>query len=403
MRQRFSMLKQPVISTLHQHLIAYPTPINLSYSWGLGPLAGFCLVLQLVSGVLLSMHHTPNVDLAFSCVETLMRDVAGGWFLRYLHSNGASMFLLVVHLHLFRGLYHASFSSPREWVRGFGVLLLLLLIGTAFPGYVLPWGQMSFWGATVITSIASAIPVVGNTIVSWLWGGFSVDNPTLTRFYSLHLVLPFLIVGSTLIHLASLHQFGSNNPLGVYSEMDKIASFPYFYVKDLVGLVACSLGLALVVFFDPHLLLHPDNSITANPMPTPTHIVPEWYFLPLYALLRSIPSKAGGVAAIALVFLSLFSLAFCPMAVRSSSFRPVAQGLFWLLFSDLLLLGWIGCQPVEYPYVPIGQMTPLAFLCIAITPSLPGLVGELDCSLAAYGPDIDHPRDSTVWLQERYY
>lgn len=236
--QRFSLLKQPISSTLNQHLIDYPTPSNLSYWWGFGPLAGVCLVIQIVTGVFLAMHYTPHVDLAFNSVEHVMRDVEGGWLLRYMHANGASMFLIVVHLHIFRGLYHASYSSPREFVWCLGVVIFLLMIVTAFTGYVLPWGQMSFWGATVITSLASAIPVVGDTIVTWLWGGFSVDNATLNRFFSLHHLLPFILVGASLLHLAALHQYGSNNPLGVHSEMDKISFYPYFYVKDLVGWVA---------------------------------------------------------------------------------------------------------------------------------------------------------------------
>ena len=305
--QRFSLLKQPISSTLNQHLIDYPTPSNLSYWWGFGSLAGICLVIQIVTGVFLAMHHTPHVDLAFNSVEHVMRDVEGGWLLRYMHANGASMFLIVVHLHIFRGLYHASYSSPREFVRCLGVVIFLLMIVTAFIGYVPPWGQMSFWGATVITSLASAIPVVGDTIVTWLWGGFSVDNATLNRFFSLHHLLPFILVGASLLHLAALHQYGSNNPLGVHSEMDKIASYPYFYVKDLVGWVASAIFSSIWIFYAPNVLGHPDNYIPANPMPTPPHIVPEWYFLPIHAILRSIPDKSGGVAAIAPVFICLLA------------------------------------------------------------------------------------------------
>lgn len=375
--QRFSLLKQPIYSTLNQHLIDYPTPSNLSYWWGFGSLAGICLVIQIVTGVFLAMHHTPHVDLAFNSVEHIMRDVEGGWLLRYMHANGASMFLIVVHLHIFRGLYHASYSSPREFVRCLGVVIFLLMIVTAFIGYVPPWGQMSFWGATVITSLASAIPVVGDTIVTWLWGGFSVDNATLNRFFSLHYLLPLILVGASLLHLAALHQYGSNNPLGVHSEMDKIASYPYFYVKDLVGRVASAIFSSIWIFFAPNVLGHPDNYIPANPMPTPPHIVPEWYFLPIHAILRSIPDKAGGVAAIAPVFISLLALPFFKeMYVRSSSFRPIHQGIFWLLLADCLLLGWIGCQPVEAPFVTIGQIPSFFFfLFFAITP-IPGRVGR---------------------------
>ena len=331
--QRFSLLKQPIYSTLNQHLIDYPTPSNLSYWWGFGSLAGICLVIQIVTGVFLAMHHTPHVDLAFNSVEHIMRDVEGGWLLRYMHANGASMFLIVVHLHIFRGLYHASYSSPREFVRCLGVVIFLLMIVTAFIGYVPPWGQMSFWGATVITSLASAIPVVGDTIVTWLWGGFSVDNATLNRFFSLHHLLPLILVGASLLHLAALHQYGSNNPLGVHSEMDKIASYPYFYVKDLVGRVASAIFFSIWIFFAPNVLGHPDNYIPANPMPTPPHIVPEWYFLPIHAILRSIPDKAGGVAAIAPVFISLLALPFlkkCMCVVQVfDRFTKEYFGCFW--------------------------------------------------------------------------
>ncbi|KAI3837075.1 hypothetical protein MKW98_005408 [Papaver atlanticum] len=323
--QRFSILKQPIASVLNQHLIDYPTPRNLSYWWGFGSLAGICLVIQIVTGIFLAMHYTPHIDLDFNSVEHIMRDVEGGWLLRYMHANGASMFFIVVYLHVFRGLYYASYSSPREFVRCIGVVIFLLMILTAFIGYVLPWGQMSFWGATVITSLASAIPIVGDTIVTCLWGGFSVDNATLNRFFSLHYLLPFILVGASVLHLAALHQYGSNNPLGVHAEMDKIAFYPYFYVKDLVG----------------------------------------------------IPDKAGGVAAIALVSICLLALPFMKsLYVRSSSFRPIYQGLFWLLLADRCLLGWIGCQPVEPPFVTIGQISPLLFfLFFAILPLL-GLVGR---------------------------
>jgi len=377
-KQRFSILKQPILSTLNQHLIDYPTPSNLSYWWGFGPLAGICLAIQIVTGVFLAMHYTPHVDLAFNSVEHIMRDVEGGWLLRYMHANGASMFFIVVYLHIFRGLYYASYGSPREFVWCLGVVIFLLMIVTAFIGYVLPWGQMSFWGATVITSLASAIPVVGYTIVTWLWGGFSVDNATLNRFFSLHYLLPFILVGASLLHMAALHQYGSNNPLGVHSKMDRIAFYPYFYVKDLVGWVAFAIFFSIWIFYAPNVLGHPDNYIPANPMSTPPHIVPEWYFLPIYAILRSIPDKLGGVAAIALVFISLLALPFMKSSyVRSSSFRPIYQKIFWLFLADCLLLGWIGCEPVEAPYVTIGQISSVAFfLFFAITPIL-GRVGRI--------------------------
>ena len=372
MTKRLSILKQPLLSVLNEHLIAYPTPSNLSYWWNFGSLAGICLVLQILTGVFLAMHYTPHVDLAFLSVEHIMRDVTGGWLLRYMHANGASMFFIVVYLHLFRGLYYSSYVSPRELVWCLGVVLLLLMIITAFIGYVLPWGQMSFWGATVITSLASAIPVVGDSIVTWLWGGFSVDNATLNRFFSLHYLLPFLIAGVTILHLAALHQYGSNNPLGVNALIDKISFYPYFYVKDLVGWIAFALFFSLFLFYAPNVLGHPDNYIPANPMSTPAHIVPEWYFLPVYAILRSIPNKLGGVLAIALVFACLFALPFLNTSqVRSASFRPIHAKLFWLLVADCLILGWIGSQPVEAPYVAIGQLASLGFFAyFAIIPFL---------------------------------
>nr|ULQ69060.1 apocytochrome b [Centrolepis aristata] len=362
--QRFSLLREPIYSTLNEHLIDYPTPSNLNYFWSFGLLAGLCLIIQILTGIFLAMHYTPHVDLAFTSVEHIMRDVEGGWLLRYMHANGASMFFIVVYLHLFRGLYYGSYSSPRELVWCLGVIIFLLMILTAFLGYVLPWGQMSFWAATVITSLASAVPIIGDTIVSWLWGGFSVDNATLNRFFSLHYLLPFVIAGLSFLHIAALHQYGSNNPLGINSEMDKAPFYPYFYVEHLVGCVASAIFLSILIFFAPNFLGHPDNYIPANPMSTPAHIVPEWYFLPVYAILRSIPDKAGGVAAIALVFVSLLSLPFFKnIYVRSSTFRPFYQGIFWLFLADCLLLGWIGCQPVEPPFVVVGQIATLVFFC----------------------------------------
>nr|YP_009710070.1 apocytochrome b [Coleochaete scutata]QFU80175.1 apocytochrome b [Coleochaete scutata] len=379
MTKRLSILKQPILSTFTNHLIDYPSPSNLTYWWGFGSLAGICLIIQILTGVFLAMHYTPHVDLAFLSVEHIMRDVEGGWLLRYMHANGASMFFIVVYLHLFRGLYYGSYASPRELVWCLGVVILLLMIITAFIGYVLPWGQMSFWGATVITSLASAIPVVGDSIVTWLWGGFSVDNATLNRFFSLHYLLPFVIAGASLLHLAALHQYGSNNPLGINSSVDKISFYPYFYVKDLVGWVTFAIFFSIFVFYAPNVLGHPDNYIPANPMSTPAHIVPEWYFLPVYAILRSIPNKLGGVLAIALVFASLLALPFINTSyVRSSSFRPIHKKLFWLLVADCLLLGWIGCQPVEAPYVMIGQLASLVFfLYFAMIPILGKIEDQL--------------------------
>ncbi len=361
-KTRLSILKQPILAPLNDHLVEYPSPSNLNYWWSFGSLAGICLVVQILTGIFLAMHYTPHVDLAFMSVEHIMRDVEGGWFLRYMHANGASMFFIVVYLHMFRGLYYGSYASPRELVWIVGVVLFLLMILTAFIGYVLPWGQMSFWGATVITSLASAIPIVGDEITHWLWGGFSVDNATLNRFFSLHYLLPFIIAGASVVHLAALHQYGSNNPLGSLSTVDKVPFYPYFYVKDLLGWVCFAVFFAVFIYFYPNLLGHPDNYIPANPMSTPAHIVPEWYFLPVYAILRSIPNKLGGVAAIALVFISLLALPFLnTSSIRSSSFRPIYKKFFWFLVADCVLLGWIGCQPVEAPYVTIGQIASIFF------------------------------------------
>ena len=354
--------KQPLLAAVNDHLIDYPTPANLSYWWGFGSTAGICLIVQILTGIFLAMHYTPHIDLAFLSVEHIMRDVEGGWFLRYMHANGASMFFIVVYLHLLRGLYYGSYSSPRELVWIVGVVILLLMILTAFIGYVLPWGQMSFWGATVITSLASAIPVVGTDITHWLWGGFSVDNATLNRFFSLHYLLPFIIAGASLVHIVALHQYGSNNPLGCSATVDKIPFYPYLLLKDLVGWVVFAIFFSGFIYFAPNALGHPDNYIPANPMSTPAHIVPEWYFLPVYAILRSIPNKLGGVLAIGLVFVSLLVLPFIHTSpIRSSSFRPLHRKLFWLLVADCLLLGWIGCQPVEDPYVLIGQIASVYF------------------------------------------
>ena len=375
-----SLLKQPLLNTVNEHLIDYPTPSNLSYWWGFGSTAGICLVLQILTGIFLAMHYTPHIDLAFLSVEHIMRDVEGGWFLRYMHANGASMFFIVVYLHLFRNLYYGSYASPREAVWILGVVILLLMILTAFIGYVLPWGQMSFWGATVITSLASAIPVVGVDVTHWLWGGFSVDNATLNRFFSLHYLLPFIIAGASILHLAALHQYGSNNPLGCLATVDKVSFYPYFFFKDLVGWVVFALFFSWFIFFAPNTLGHPDNYIPANPMSTPAHIVPEWYFLPVYAILRSIPNKLAGVLAIGLVFVSLLLLPFLNTSpLRSATFRPLYKKLFWLFVADALLLGWIGCQPVEDPYVLIGQLASVYFFFISSSRFLFSVNLKLSC------------------------
>jgi quinol-cytochrome oxidoreductase complex cytochrome b subunit len=349
--------KDYLLSILDNHIINYPSPINLTYAWSFGALAGLCLVIQIVSGIFLAMHYTPHIDLAFSSVEHIMRDVNNGWLIRYLHANGASMFFIVVYSHIFRGIYYGSFMAPREYLWCSGVILFLLMMATAFMGYVLPWGQMSFWGATVITNLFSAIPYLGTSIVEWLWGGFCVDNATLNRFFSLHFVLPFLIAGLVILHIALLHKDGSNNPLGVHSATDKISFYPYFYVKDLFSFLSFVFFFSIILFYYPNLLGHPDNYIMANPMSTPAHIVPEWYFLPFYAILRSIPDKLGGVAAMGGAIVVLLFLPFLNTSeVRSAAFRPIFRKLFWLFFANFLLLGWIGQEVVESPYIFIGQI-----------------------------------------------
>ena len=351
------ILNRPIINLLNDHLIDYPTPVNINYLWNFGSMAGIFLVVQILTGIFLAMHYTPHVDLAFLSVEHIMRDVNNGWLLRYLHANGASMFFGVVYIHVARGIYYGSYQKPRGFVWVVGVVILILMMATAFMGYVLPWGQMSFWAATVITNLFSAFPIVGEPIVAWLWGGFSVDNATLNRFFSFHYLLPFLIIGAVLAHLAVLHQNGSNNPLGVQAATDKIPFYHYFIIKDLFSWVVAFIFYFGFVFFAPNYLGHTDNYIEANAMVTPSHIVPEWYFLPFYAILRSIPHKLGGVIAMFAALLVLLLLPYLNTSeVRSSSFRPIHRQFFWLLVLDYFILGWIGgCAP-ETPYLEIGQL-----------------------------------------------
>jgi len=368
--------KNALLSFIDSHIISYPTPVNLNYFWSFGSSAGLCLVIQILTGVFLAMHYTPQIDLAFNSVEHIMRDVNNGWLIRYIHANGASIFFIVVYSHIFRGLYFGSYIYPRDKLWISGVFIFLLMMATAFMGYVLPWGQMSFWGATVITNLFSAIPVIGKTVVEWLWGGFSVNNATLNRFLSLHYLMPFLIAGLTLIHLSFLHTEGSNNPLGINFNIETISFYPYFYVKDLFSFLVLILFLSFFLFFSPNALGHPDNYILANSLVTPPHIVPEWYFLPFYAVLRSIPNKLGGVVAMVCAILVLILLPYINISkIRSPKFRPLFSFIYWFLVFDFLLLGWVGQKPVEDPYILIGLLaTRLYFGIILIGFPLIGFI-----------------------------
>jgi ubiquinol-cytochrome c reductase cytochrome b subunit len=345
----------PLLAFVDSHIINYPTPINLNYFWGFGSLAGLVLVSQILTGVFLGMHYTPHIEFAFSSVEHIMRDVNSGWLIRYLHANGASMFFVVTYFHIFRGLYYGSYAYPRQFLWASGIIIFLLMMATAFMGYVLPWGQMSFWGATVITNLFSAIPFFGGYIVEWLWGGFSVDNATLNRFFSLHFLLPFLIVGVVVVHLSLLHTAGSNNPLGINTFVNVLTFYPYFYIKDLFAFLIFLFIFSFFVFFYPNSLGHPDNYIMANPLVTPPHIVPEWYFLPFYAILRSIPDKLGGVVLMISSILIFLIFPFINIPdVRSLTFRCINLIVYWFLGSTFFLLGLIGQKPVEDPYIGIG-------------------------------------------------
>ncbi len=361
---RWIEYRLPFWDFVEDHYLGYPAPRNLNYWWNFGSLAGVVLVVMIITGVVLAMHYTPNADLAFDSVERIMRDVNYGWLLRYIHMNGASMFFLIVYIHLFRGLYYGSYKYPRELLWILGVVILILMIATAFMGYVLPWGQMSYWAATVITNLFSAIPVVGQDIVTLLWGGFTVGNPTLNRFFSLHYLLPFVIVAVVLLHLLALHQHGSNNPLGIDKRgpQDTIPFHPYYTVKDLFGLMVFLLVFAFFVFYAPNEATSPDNYIPANPLVTPNHIVPEWYLLPYYAILRSVPNKLLGVI---MAFGSLLLLFIVPWLdtsrVRSARFRPVYKWVFWLLPIDVLALGYVGSQPPTGGVVTLGQIATIYY------------------------------------------
>ena len=356
----------PIFSMMQADLVDYPTPKNLNYWWNFGSLAGIVLVIMIATGVFLAMHYTPHVDYAFESVERIMRDVNYGWLMRYLHMNGASMFFIVVYIHMFRGLYYGSYKNPRELLWILGVFILLAMMATAFMGYVLPWGQMSFWGATVITNLFSAIPLVGESIVTWLWGGFSVDNATLNRFYSLHYLMPFIIFALVFLHLVALHTSKSNNPLGidVKGPQDTIPFTPYYTIKDMFGLGVFMLIYLGFVFFAPNFFGEPDNYIKANPLVTPPHIVPEWYFLPFYAILRAItfdiwfiPAKLIGVVAMFGSILILLVLPWLDRSpVRSARFRPLYKQFFWIFLVDCFVLGYVGANPPEGYFVILGQV-----------------------------------------------
>nr|YP_010713931.1 cytochrome b [Plesionika lophotes]WDD39151.1 cytochrome b [Plesionika lophotes] len=355
----------PLASMANSAVIDLPTPTNISSLWNFGSLLGLCLIAQVATGLFLAMHYTAHVDLAFSSVAHICRDVNYGWLLRTLHANGASFFFICLYMHIGRGIYYGSFLYMHTW--SVGTLILFLVMATAFLGYVLPWGQMSFWGATVITNLFSAIPYIGTYLVQWIWGGFAVDNATLTRFFTLHFLLPFVIMAASMVHILFLHQTGSNNPLGISSQTDKIPFHPYFTFKDVVGFLILIMALSLLTLLNPYLLGDPDNFIPANPLVTPPHIQPEWYFLFAYAILRSIPNKLGGVIALVMSVAILFILPFTHKAkFRSLTFYPLNQILFWSLISIIILLTWIGARPVEDPYILTGQILTVLYFSFYI-------------------------------------
>nr|AWK98326.1 cytochrome b [Myodes rufocanus] len=355
----------PLIKIINHSFIDLPAPSNISSWWNFGSLLGLCLIIQILTGLFLAMHYTSDTSTAFSSVTHICRDVNYGWLIRYLHANGASMFFICLFLHVGRGVYYGSYNMIETW--NMGIILLFAVMATAFMGYVLPWGQMSFWGATVITNLLSAIPYIGTTLVEWIWGGFSVDKATLTRFFAFHFILPFIITALVLVHLLFLHETGSNNPTGLNSDADKIPFHPYYTIKDFLGVLFLLMVLMILVLFFPDVLGDPDNYTPANPLNTPAHIKPEWYFLFAYAILRSIPNKLGGVLAL---ILSIMILALMPLLhtskQRGLAFRPITQTMYWTLVADLFILTWIGGQPVEYPFVIIGQTASIAYFAIIV-------------------------------------
>nr|YP_010502873.1 cytochrome b [Doratura homophyla]UXD78637.1 cytochrome b [Doratura homophyla] len=352
--------KDKMLSIINNSLVDLPAPINLSAWWNFGSILGLCLMIQLISGILLSMHYSANVELAFNSVSHIMRDVNYGWLIRNIHSNGASLFFVCIYLHVGRGMYYGSYHLNKTW--NMGIIILLSTMATAFLGYVLPWGQMSFWGATVITNLLSALPYIGTMLVNWIWGGFSVDNATLSRFFSLHFILPFVILMMSMIHLFFLHMTGSSNPMGINSNLDKIPFHPFFSIKDIMGFCITLTILMTITMYNPYMLSDPDNFTPANPMVTPVHIQPEWYFLFAYAILRSIPNKLGGVMAL---FMSILILVVLPFTMKSKfkgiQFYPINQINFWLFISTVILLTWIGAKPVEYPFTSTGLILTIMY------------------------------------------
>nr|YP_010570291.1 cytochrome b [Ectropis dentilineata]UZG65629.1 cytochrome b [Ectropis dentilineata] len=355
--KKFNTLRKthPIIKIINGSLIDLPSPSNISAWWNFGSLLALCLIIQIITGLFLTMYYTANIELAFYSVNYICRNVNYGWLIRTLHANGASFFFICIYLHIGRGIYYESFNLKYTWM--VGVIILFLLMATAFMGYVLPWGQMSFWGATVITNLLSAIPYLGTMLVNWIWGGFAVDNATLTRFYTFHFLLPFIVLMMTMIHLLFLHQTGSNNPLGINSNLDKIPFHPFFTYKDLIGFITLLFLLIMLTLINPNMLGDPDNFIPANPLVTPIHIQPEWYFLFAYAILRSIPNKLGGVIALVMSILILIILPFTfNKKIQGIQFYPINQVLFWFFVMMVILLTWIGARPVEDPYIITGQL-----------------------------------------------
>nr|CZR75490.1 cytochrome b [Dicranocephalus agilis] len=358
----------PLFKIINGSLIDLPSPSNISLWWNFGSLLGMCLMIQIITGIFLAMHYTANVELAFNSVIHICRDVNYGWLIRNTHANGASLFFICLYMHVGRGIYYGSYKLMMTW--NVGIAILFLVMGTAFLGYVLPWGQMSLWGATVITNLMSAIPYLGNELVKWIWGGFSVDNATLTRFFTLHFLLPFIIAAMVIIHLLFLHQTGSNNPLGLNSNYDKVPFHPYFSIKDLMGMVITMFMFSMLVLLEPRLLGDPENFIPANPLVTPVHIQPEWYFLFAYAILRSIPNKLGGVIA---MVASIIIIVILPLTNKNKfqtlAFYPMNKLLFWTFVTTMILLTWIGARPAEEPFITVGQtLTVIYFMYFVINP-----------------------------------